>query len=39
MGPGSAIREPEKTYSGSESRGQKGTGSRIQILNTAQEAN
>jgi hypothetical protein len=37
--PGSEIRDPEKTYSGSQtpdpgSRGQKGTGSRIQIRNT-----
>jgi hypothetical protein len=31
--PGSEIRDPEKTYSGS--RGQKGTGSRIRIRNTA----
>jgi hypothetical protein len=30
--PGSEIRDPEKTYSGS--RGQKGTGSRIRIRNT-----
>ena len=30
---GSEIRDPEKTYSGS--RGQKGTGSRIRIRNTA----
>jgi hypothetical protein len=36
--PGSEIRDPEKTYSGSRipgSRGQKGTGSRIRIRNTA----
>ncbi len=33
MGLGSGIRDPEKTYSGS--RGQKGTGSRIRIRNTA----
>jgi hypothetical protein len=37
--PGSEIRDPEKTYSGSRipdpgSRGQKGTGSRIRIRNT-----
>jgi hypothetical protein len=33
---GSGIRDPGKTYSGSEirSRGQKGTGSRIRIRNT-----
>ncbi len=31
--PGSEIRDPEKTYSGS--RGQKGAGSRIRIRNTA----
>jgi hypothetical protein len=31
--PGSEIRDPEKPYS--ESRGQKGTGSRIRIRNTA----
>ncbi len=31
--PGSEIRDPEKTYSGS--RSQKGTGSRIRIRNTA----
>jgi hypothetical protein len=30
--PGSEIRDPEKTHSGS--RGQKGTGSRIRIRNT-----
>ncbi len=30
--PGSEIRDPEKTYSGS--RGQKGTGSRIRNRNT-----
>jgi hypothetical protein len=30
--PGSEIRDPEKTYSGS--RDQKGTGSRIRIRNT-----
>jgi hypothetical protein len=30
--PGSEIRDPEKTYSGS--RGQTGTGSRIRIRNT-----
>jgi hypothetical protein len=30
--PGSEIRDPEKTYSGS--RGQKGTGFRIRIRNT-----
>jgi hypothetical protein len=35
MGMGSEIRDPEKTYSGSGSRGQKGTGSRIRIRNTA----
>jgi len=35
MGLGSEIREPEKTYCGSGSRGQKGTGSRIRIRNTA----
>jgi hypothetical protein len=33
MGLGSEIWDPEKTYSGS--RGQKGTGSRIRICNTA----
>jgi hypothetical protein len=33
MGLGSEIRDLEKTYSGSE--GQKGTGSRIRIRNTA----
>ncbi len=33
--PGSEIWDPVKTYSGS--RGQKGTGSRIQIRNTAFE--
>ncbi len=32
--PGSEIRDPEKTYSGSWSRGQKGTWSRIRIRNT-----
>jgi hypothetical protein len=32
-GPGSEIRDPEKTYPGS--RDQKGTGSRIRIRNTA----
>jgi hypothetical protein len=32
--PGSEIRDPEKTYPGSGSRGQKGTGSRIRIRNT-----
>ncbi len=31
--PGSEIRDPEKTYTGS--RGQKGTESRIRIRNTA----
>ncbi len=31
--PGSEVRDPEKTHSGS--RGQKGTGSRIRIRNTA----
>jgi hypothetical protein len=31
MGLGSGVRDPEKTYSGSRSRGQKGTGSRIRI--------
>jgi hypothetical protein len=35
MGLGSEIRDPEKTYPGS--RGQKGTGSRIRIRNTASE--
>ncbi len=30
--PGYEIRDPEKTYSGPGSRGQKGTGSRIQDL-------
>jgi hypothetical protein len=30
--PGSEIRDPEKTYSGSRIRGQKGTGSRIPKL-------
>jgi hypothetical protein len=35
--PGSMIRDPEKTYSGSRirARGQKVTGSRIRIRNTA----
>jgi hypothetical protein len=33
MDLGSEIGDPEKTYSGS--RGQKGTGSRIRIRNTA----
>jgi hypothetical protein len=33
--PGSEIRDPEKSYSGSWIRGQKGTGSRIRIGNTA----
>jgi hypothetical protein len=32
--PRSGIRDPEKTYSGSRIRGQKGTGSRIRIRNT-----
>jgi hypothetical protein len=32
--PGSEIRNPEKTYPGSGTRGQKGTGSRIRIRNT-----
>jgi hypothetical protein len=32
---GSGIRDPEKTYSGSRIRGQKDTGSRIRIRNTA----
>ncbi len=32
--PGSEIRDPEKTYSGSRIQGQKGTGSRIRIRNT-----
>ncbi len=35
--PGSEIRDPEKTYSGSGSRGQKGTGSRIRIRTTGRE--
>jgi hypothetical protein len=35
MDLGSEIRDPEKTYSGS--RGQKGTGSRIRIRNTARK--
>jgi hypothetical protein len=35
--PGSEIRDPEKTYS--RSRGQKGTGSRIRIPNTARKLN
>jgi hypothetical protein len=36
MGLGSGIRDPEKTYSGSQIRvqGQKGTGSRIRIRST-----
>jgi hypothetical protein len=33
IGLGFVIRDPEKTYSGSRIRGQKGTGSRIQIRN------
>ncbi len=33
--PRSGIRDPEKTYSGSRILGQKGTGSRIRIRNTA----
>jgi hypothetical protein len=36
--PGSEIRDPEKTYSGSRIQGQKGTGSRIQIRNTEKYA-
>ena len=35
MGLGSEIRDPEKTYP--RSRGQKGTGSRIRIRNTASD--
>ncbi len=35
LGPGSEIRDPEKTYPGS--RGQKGTGSWIRIRNTGIE--
>ncbi len=31
--PGSEILDPEKTYSGSRTKGQKGTGSRIRIRN------
>jgi hypothetical protein len=38
MGLGSGIRDPEKTYSGSRTRGQKGTGSRIRIRNTGHKA-
>jgi hypothetical protein len=34
--PGSEIRDPEKTYTGS--RGQKGTGSRIRIRNTVRSS-
>ena len=33
--PGSEIRDPEKTYSGSWIQGQKGTRSRTRIRNTA----
>jgi hypothetical protein len=32
--PGSQIRDPEKTYSGSRIQGSKSTGSRIRIRNT-----
>jgi hypothetical protein len=32
------IRDPEKTYSGSRIQGQKGTGSRIRIRNTAKQS-
>jgi hypothetical protein len=35
MGLVSKIRNPEKTYSGSRIQGQKGSGSRIRIRNTA----
>jgi hypothetical protein len=35
MDLGSEIQDPEKTYSGSRIQGQKGTGSRIRIRNTA----
>jgi hypothetical protein len=38
MGLGSEIRDPEKTYSGARTRGQKGTGSRIRIRNTGHKA-
>jgi hypothetical protein len=39
MGLGSKIRNPEKTYSGSRIQGQKGSGSRIRIRNTALKKN